>query len=232
MTRPSPADLDDAYRQVAQYYTRKLRRFGINPLGVDWSCAPTQALRFRKLLRLCDFDRPFSLNDLGCGYGALLDYLALFHPQTHVDYLGIDVSRAMVLAAERRWRGNLACFHCGRESPRSADYSIASGIFNVMLDQPKPLWEELVEGTLFRLREASRKGFAVNFVHLPKNGEMARSGLYCADPTRWIEFCETRLDSEVFLIDTYGMSEFTLLVTPKNLSDPRYLIPPRHIRHR
>lgn len=214
MTSPSPAELADAHRQVAQYYTQKVRRYGPTPLGVDWSCVPTQALRFRKLLSLCDFDTPFSLNDLGCGYGALLDYLALYHPQTSVDYLGIDLSAAMVRRARKLHAGDRIRFHHGEESPRTADYSLASGIFNVMLDQHLVVWEHLIETTLSRLSETSRKGFAVNFVHRPNNGEMARPGLYCTDPGRWADFCEQRLGSEVRLIDGYGMSEFTLLVRP------------------
>jgi len=213
------AELDEAYRHVEQYYTQKLRRHGPSPLGVDWSCMPTQALRFRKLLTLCDFDRPFSLNDLGCGYGALLDYLALYHPRTPVDYLGIDLSPAMVRSARKRWTGETIRFHLGVESPRSADYSIASGIFNVMLDQPVPVWEQLIETTLTHLRRTSRKGFAVNFVHVPTSKERARTGLYCTTPTRWSQFCEMHLSSHVRVVDDYGMGEFTLLVEP--LSDDR-----------
>jgi hypothetical protein len=49
-------------------------------------------------------------------------------------------------------------------------------------------------------------------VHQPVAGEMARSGLYCANPMQWIGFCERRLGAQVHLIDDYGMSEFTLLV--------------------
>lgn len=217
MTVSSSVDLDAAYRRVAQYYTQKLRRYGANPLGVDWSCIPTQALRFRKLLMVCDFDQSFSLNDVGCGYGALLDYLALYHPQASVDYLGTDLSRAMVRSAEKHWAGDSIRFHHGMESPRIADYSIASGIFNVMLDQPIPVWEQLIETTLFHLNATSRKGFAVNFVHRPVSGQGARAGLYCAAPMQWIDFCERRLGSDVSLIDDYGMSEFTLLVRPSRV---------------
>jgi SAM-dependent methyltransferase len=214
MTRSSPTELDDVYWQIAQYYTQKVRRYGPTPLGVDWSCVPTQALRFRKLLALCNFDVPFSLNDIGCGYGALLDYLALYHPQSSIDYLGIDLSSAMVRHAKKRWAGDLIQFHHGGESPRPADYSIASGIFNVMLDQPIPIWERHIETILFHLRATSRKGLAVNFVHQPNPGVQAKTGLYCADPMQWIDFCEKSLGSEVHLIDDYGMSEFTLLIRP------------------
>ncbi|WP_262031231.1 class I SAM-dependent methyltransferase [Microvirga sp. Mcv34] len=216
MTNLSSASLDKAYRQVERYYTQKLRRHGPSPLGVDWSCVPTQALRFRKLLTLCDFRGPFALNDLGCGYGALLDYLGLYHPHTLVDYFGIDLSPAMIRSARERWAGQRIQFHQGTESPRPADYGIASGIFNVMLDQPLPLWEQLIETTLVHLRTTSRKGFAVNFVHLPASGQKARAGLYCTSPDRWATFCERHMSSRIRVIDDYGMGEFTLLVEPRS----------------
>ena len=132
---------------------------------MDWSSAATQQLRFLQLLRLCDFSAPFSLNDFGCGYGSLLDWLRERHPQASVDYLGIDVSRKMVEAARRLWAGTPhAAFRTARRSPRQADYSVASGVFNVKLDAPREDWEAVVRATLADLAATSRRGFAVNFL--------------------------------------------------------------------
>ena len=206
------SDLEQLHRDVAQYYTGTLRRFGPTPLGVDWSCAPTQALRFRKLLKLCDFQSSFSLNDVGCGYGAVLEYLADYHPDTEIDYLGIDLSQAMVRRAQKLWSGKHYRFQRASAASRTADYSIASGIFNVMLDQPVQRWERFVAMTLSQLHETSRRGFAVNFVTAPLAGQDIRPGLYGTSPERWIAFCRTAFGREVTLIDNYGMSEFTLLV--------------------
>ena len=57
-----------------------------------------------QLMKLCDLPEFFSLNDLGCGYGALLAYLAKRHSEAKIDYLGIDLSPAMVRRAKRLWR--------------------------------------------------------------------------------------------------------------------------------
>jgi len=206
------SDLEQLHRDVAQYYTGTLRRFGPTPLGVDWSCAPTQALRFRKLLTLCDFGSSFSLNDVGCGYGALLEYLAEYHPDAEIDYLGIDLSQAMVRKARKLWSGGSRRFLQASVAPRAADYSIASGIFNVMLDQPVDRWERFVATTLRHMHETSRRGFAVNFVSAPLPGQGIRRGLYGASPERWIDFCRTEFGGDAALVSNYGMSEFTLLV--------------------
>jgi SAM-dependent methyltransferase len=206
-------EIAQLYATIADYYTQKIRRYGATPLGVDWSCIPTQELRFVQLLKLCDFRSPFSLNDLGCGYGALLSYLSEHHVDTEIDYLGVDLSAAMVRRARRLWRNSSrAKFVIGETSPRFADYSVASGIFNVQLDQPIHRWERFVAKTLGDMRARSRRGFAVNFIGPLPAAFVPRAGLYRTPPQPWMQYCERELDSSVELVANYGLREFTLLI--------------------
>jgi SAM-dependent methyltransferase len=205
--------LDEVYANISAYYTRKVSTYGATPLGVDWSCALTQELRFVQLLKLCSFAAPFSLNDLGCGYGALLSFLSRYHADIQVDYLGIDFSPAMIRRARRLSRGSSrARFVVGAISPRIADYSVASGIFNVQLDQPLDLWEHFVSKTLGDLHAHSRRGFAVNFIGLGPQADASRPGLYRTPAEPWMQYCEQKLGSSVELVANYGLREFTLVV--------------------
>lgn len=69
------------------------------------------------------------------GYGALLGFLRRAHPECAVDYLGIDLSEEMVRLATLACAGDgRAAAVLGEASPRAADYSVASGIFNVCLE--------------------------------------------------------------------------------------------------
>ncbi len=205
--------IDRAYASIDDYYTKKILAYGATPSGVDWDCLATQEMRFVQLLRICDFSKPCSLNDLGCGYGALLALLHKRHRTASIDYLGIDVSDRMVSTAKRRWaRTTNANFILGREAPRIADYSVASGIFNVKLDQPQDIWTEVIKRTLSHLLAVSRVAFSVNFLaRLPPKSNCAPE-LYCADPEWWIEYCRQSLKVKVELLDNYGMKEFTLQV--------------------
>src|SRR4051812_18233349 len=142
---------------VRTYYTGKLERHGPTPLGVDWPNAISQQLRFVQLLKLCDFDCAFSLNDFGCGYGALLEFLAARHGGAAIDYRGIDLSPAMIAAARKCWAGRPdTTFAVGSQCGRPADYSLASGIFNVRLGHPVAAWESYVEQVLTDLHESGR----------------------------------------------------------------------------
>jgi SAM-dependent methyltransferase len=213
MSIRSDGRLAKIHASIKRYYTELLSTHGATPRGVDWTCVATQELRFVQLLRVCDFAAPFSLNDVGCGYGALVAYLQRRHRDTEIDYLGIDMAPAMIHQARRIWKDcNFVDFVVATTSPRIADYSVASGIFNVKLDQPADLWEDFIANTLEDMWATSRRGFAVNLM-APRLLEHAQDpDLYCVAPKPWVSYCEQKLRGSVEVLRDYGMREFTLLV--------------------
>ena len=212
-TRKLAVVLDQIACDIADYYTDTLKQHGDTPRGVDWSCKPTQELRFVQLMRLCRFDRAVSLNDVGCGYGALREFLHRRQRRAAIDYLGIDLAPAMVDAARLRC-GHLpgTRFSATVVAPRVADYSVASGLFNVKLHHPQSAWETWVAHTLQALYDASRIGFAVNFLLPPRPGENGLEALYRPLADKWKSYCESTMQAKADLITDYGMRENTLLV--------------------
>ncbi|SFU99860.1 Methyltransferase domain-containing protein [Polaromonas sp. YR568] len=202
------------YAGIDRYYTHKVNVHGATPLGVDWPSHSTQELRFEQLLRVCDMAAPFSLNDIGCGYGALLAFLARQKKRTRIDYLGVDLSASMVAHARRLWHEHPETeFVAAKASPRVADYSVASGIFNVKLSQPLALWETFVEETLADMHKSSRKGFAVNFLAPPAGDNKSPPELYRTAPERWQRHCEQSFGARVEVLHAGGLQdEYTLLV--------------------
>ena len=185
-------------------------------LGWTGRAGPPKIFRFVQLLKLCDFSGPFALNDIGCGYGALAAYLDMRHATTEVDYLGVDLSQAMVREARHRFSGAGRRFVVATSGPRVADYSVASGIMNVRLGHSFDVWEHFVATILRDMRRASRRGFSVNFIsntgHEANAADALADSLYRTTPQRWIDFCESELGCSVETIDDYGMREFTLLI--------------------
>ncbi|AWM03253.1 class I SAM-dependent methyltransferase [Bradyrhizobium amphicarpaeae] len=204
--------LAHVYSDIAAYYSAKVARFGATPNGVDWTCQATQEMRFVQLLKLCDFTSSFSLNDYGCGYGALIAYLDRRHRGCAIDYLGIDLSRAMVQRARQKWRDrNAADFVLGHASPRTADYAVASGIFNVAREQTRQDWEHFIAASLDDLHRTTTRGFAVNFMKRAP-GTAGREGLYTTDTASWARHCAARFNATAEVRDGYGLMEFTLIV--------------------
>ena len=198
--------------RVREYYSGTIERHGPTPRGVDWPNAVSQYLRFVQLLKVCDFERPFSLNDFGCGYGALLEFMAMRHAEAEIAYRGIDISASMIAAARERWPGQR------RDSslaPNADAWPITrSPVAHSMSGSATPgRLGSYVETMLSDLQACSRVGFAVNFM-LPHDDKAVEDELYRSPPARWVAFCRQELDC-VRVLRGYGLREFTLLIRRK-----------------
>jgi SAM-dependent methyltransferase len=196
---------------VSRYYAERLAAHGACAQGVDWNGPQSQRLRFAQLLRICEGVEDFSLNDIGCGYGALFGYLR--EQGSRVDYLGVDISRAMIARAEELHRGETGCrFLLGDSADRVADYAVASGVFNVKLEAPVGDWHAHVLRSLEGLHAACRRGFAFNCLTRYSDAALMKEHLFYADPCELFDYCKRRFARDVALLHDYGLYEFTLLV--------------------
>ena len=93
-----------------------------------------------------------------------------------------------------------------------ADYSVASGIFNVRLDYPEGEWRDHVIETLRLMHRKSTKGFAFNVLTGYSDPDRREARLYYADPCLFFDLCKREFSRNVALLHDYGLFEFTLLV--------------------
>ncbi len=205
---PGPSKLAD----VAGYYTEKLTAHGQTAKGVDWNGEESQNLRFMQLSKIIDpaLD-DFSINDLGCGYAALHDFLVARHKR--FSYNGFDISQAMIDAAAERHKGKANARFVMADTPdKTADYGIASGIFNVRLKQGDAEWLRHFETTLDELNRTSRLGFAFNALTSYSDADKMRETLHYANPAAMFDICKKRYSRNVALLHDYDLYEFTILV--------------------
>lgn len=196
---------------VAAYYGSRLAEHGTTALGVDWNGTESQTLRFAQFEKLLPERTSFSVNDIGCGYGALFDYLTT--RQVTIDYCGTDISAGMIEAARNRFFGRAdASFVIGSKPGRIADYGFASGIFNVRLKHDAEEWWSYLVATLDMIFDSSRKGFAFNCLTSYSDTEHMKDHLYYADPCEVFDLCKRRYSRQVALLHDYGLYEFTMLV--------------------
>lgn len=197
--------------EISGYYTTKLQQHGETPRGVDWNSEESQILRFQQLCKIIDTTNHFSLNDLGCGYGALYKFLS--HRCASFFYTGIDVSSDMVQAATQRYQDDSkANFLLASEPKENADYGIASGIFNVRLNCSDEEWRLYCEGILNTLDKTSRLGFSFNCLTSYSDTDKMKDYLYYADPCVLFDLCKRHYSKNVVLLHDYGLYEFTILV--------------------
>jgi SAM-dependent methyltransferase len=196
---------------VGRYYSDKIVEHGPTAKGVDWRDETSQELRFDQLLKVCDATRPFTLIDYGCGYGALASYLD--ERGLDVRYTGFDISaEQLARARELVGESDRRRFVGAEEELEPADYTVASGIFNVRLDAPVDAWEAQALETLARLDALSERGFGFNMLTSYSDAELMRDDLWYADPRSVFDHCKRTFSRWVALLHDYGLWEFTILV--------------------
>lgn len=203
--------IPDILTGVADYYSVKLAEHGETARGVDWNGEESQVLRFEQLCKVIDRPNGFSLNDLGCGYGALYDYLNSHYQECA--YNGWDVSGDMIRAAKHRYASiPNAHFAVAAEPTSTKDYGIASGIFNVRLGHSDAQWREYIQAMLDILDRTSKRGFSFNCLTSYSDADKMRDYLFYADPCELFDLCKRRYSRHVALLHDYGLYEFTILV--------------------
>jgi SAM-dependent methyltransferase len=199
---------DGVLGKVERYYSARFVEHGATAFGVDWNGEESQRIRFAQLLRVAE-DRPaFSINDVGCGYGALIDFLE--ERALDVEYTGFDLSRPMIDYARGRYPKR--SFVLDADAVPVADYAVASGIFNVKLDTSDEDWKLYVLETLQMLDSSCRSGFSFNMLTSYSDPERRRPDLYYGDPAFFFDVCKRRYARNVALLHDYRLWEWTILV--------------------
>ncbi|MFK3798193.1 methyltransferase [Pseudomonas sp. NPDC088444] len=202
---------NDILGSVSDYYSGKLALHGSTPQGVDWNGELSQTQRFVELCKIISQPEHFSVADIGCGYGALFDYIESYYRD--FSYVGVDISESMIKAADARLQPHQnQRLVVGHKSDTVTDYSIASGIFNVRLDKPDAVWLDYIIQTLDAVNLSSKSGFSFNCLTSYSDQDRKRDYLYYADPCQLFDICKKRYSRQVALLHDYGLYEFTVLV--------------------
>ncbi len=197
----------DLLKPIASAFDLRLADWGATARGVYWRNENGQKLRFEVLARvLADDPGPFTVNDLGCGYGAFFDFLGPRLGPRLARFAGTDIAPAMIAEAQRRIVDPRAVFVRGLAAGEDADYSFASGTFNMCLKTKPAEWIDYVETSIAHLYGRSRKALAFNMLSGEDN---AREGLYYANSERFAAFCRG-LGAKVELVTDYPLDEWTI----------------------
>jgi SAM-dependent methyltransferase len=206
-------ELSDALAGVEALYTANLAEHGMTSASVGWPDADAQRLRFDKLAYVIAADPPadpVTVNDWGCGYGAMFRYLDERPDLRLGAFTGYDISAEMLDAARAFVDDPRATWVRGSEVTETADYTFVSGTFNVRMRASEEAWQRHVEDTLRVLAQRSRRGFAFNL--LTSYVDWRQDDLFYADPAHFFRFCRENLSRFVTLLHDYPLYEWTIAV--------------------
>ncbi len=198
-------------QEIDKYYTQKLKEFGATAKGVDWNSDESQHLRFEKLLAVIGPPREFfSVLDYGCGFGSLYHEIENRFPD--FQYTGFDISSSMIREAKKTIHSRRADWISVLPENKKFDYVLASGIFNVRLDNTNETWLDYIHDVLHNINASSLKGFSFNSLSIYSDSEKRKDHLYYADPAFWFNYCKKNISDKVALLHNYPLYEFTILV--------------------
>jgi SAM-dependent methyltransferase len=197
--------------EITGYYAEKLNLYGDTPQGVDWNGKESQELRFQQLLKVIPCNHSFSVNDFGCGFGSLYSFMETKYKD--FDYFGNDVSEEMIkMANERNKKSSNAHFLKSEKPVKIADYCIASGIFNVKLNNDIQTWEQYILKNLKLLNQRSKRGFSFNCLTSYSEIDKMKEHLYYGNPCSLFDICKRNFSKNVSLLHDYDLYEFSIIV--------------------
>ncbi|PCI37714.1 MAG: hypothetical protein COB46_13045 [Rhodospirillaceae bacterium] len=202
-------DILDLIRRVFEY---RLDECGPVSGGVMWKDADQQILRLEILLSAIlpkDLNASISINDFGCGYGALFELISDDPMMTTGRYIGYDISGDMVNAAKAKYPDPRATFIHSPVATEPADYSFVSGTYNMDMGAPKDLWSHYVKTSLKSLWDKTNKVMAFNMLDDIEPKKLA--DLYYANKAEFIDFAKT-LSPDVEINYDYPLNEFTIIL--------------------
>ena len=198
---------------VASTFTRGLKVFGTHHKALAWYDAERMQRRFqifRGLLADIPEERPITVNDHGCGYGAMFEAFRTLPALKNGRYYGTDISAEMVAAARRRIADPRAVFEVSHVATHDADYSFVSGTWNMKMWADDAEWRAFVLANLKHLW--SRTKVALGFNMLSVNNPWREPTLYYADPKDVLAFCRSELTENVHTIDRLEPREFVIFL--------------------
>lgn len=191
----------------------QFKEFGPSPSGVLWKNAKGQEQRFETLLGICKETaaEKIAINDLGCGYGALFEFLKNHNfNQGHFTYQGFDICREMIVDCNQRVADDRASFTWTYQAEMLADYTFMSGTFNMKGTAEDDQWLSYIQDSLRLVDKNSRKGFAFNLHDVAQKKRLEWT--FYAEPEVMLKFCQKSFSGEVSMIKDKKKKEFSILV--------------------
>lgn len=197
-----------------KYYADLFEEHGTDARGAGWKNKQAQWNRFDELTKIITSTDSFSINDLGCGFGSLYDYLA-DRSTLSFTYTGYDILDNMLDKAKETHSDQSNANFIKIETAAEllpADYTIASGIFNLKYNHDDEQWLQYILRTIEQMFEKSSKGVAFNILTKYSDKDYMQSHLYYADPLFIFDYCKQKLTRKVALLHDYEEYDFTILI--------------------
>ena len=203
--------------QLNRAYRDRLASKGRTAQGVFWRSQSSQFARFEALLSLVHQLRgyqPTTIADIGCGYGALLDFINQSSNFRHIKYWGVDINRAMINACRQKFPQQPDIFSTGNRPPSIVDFCLFSGTFNLTHSNNPALWNDYIFACLDSCMAKTRYGLVLNLLCAPK--AQIKKQIFYASRAAFIERAETHFGPTHAQSTQYVTGDVSFVITRKH----------------
>ena len=129
--------------QIADTYNKRFLKFGPAPEASMWFSKNRQFTRFDTILkeiRLLTRQNETSIIDIGCGYGAFLEFLSERCADDIRSYYGYDISHEVIKFCKKKYSQG-PVFYTGSIPTFTAEFIIMSGTYNFFPSKDYNSWK-------------------------------------------------------------------------------------------
>ena len=176
--------------EIGKIYDNRFLEFGPRPKASMWFSKKRQYERFEiifdQVINLYKL-KPISLSDVGCGYGAFLDYLSEKDVEVEWIYSGYDISFEVIKFCKSKFKRN-GSFYRASIPNYETDFVIMSGTFNFFPDDNFLKWETYFHNALKLMWPKVSRAMIFN-LQVSDKSRITPEGIVYASPCEVKKFC-------------------------------------------
>ena len=178
--------------QIAEIYNERFRKLGPTPEASMWFSKTRQIARFDVIfnqLKLFHQRNSISISDVGCGYGAFLEYLSEKKIDEELSYYGYDVCPEVIKFCKNKYFER-ASFYTKSVPVHKTDFVIMSGTFNFFPTQDYNAWKVYFFKSLKLLWSEAKCAMIFN-LQISNQATITPGGIVYAAREEVEQFCKT-----------------------------------------
>lgn len=199
----------DISNSLKEHYRKTILTNGPSPKGVDWRDESTSDIRHNCMRNLLtSINKDSTLLDVGCGYGAFLDYLK--KQNININYQGVDIVEEMLIQANiMHPNANFKLGNFLEEDFDSLfDYVVCNGILTQKLDASLLDMEDFSKRIIKKMFDISKIGCCFNMMTTRCN--FFAPNLFYRHPSEILTYCLSEITHNAKIDHSYGLYEFTV----------------------
>ena len=185
-------------QRIYKIYSKRFLKYHNTPKGVFWNSKLSQDLRLNIILdKILDNTKvdPFTIADIGCGYGRLFEIIRERNLESRIRYSGFDINKNFISFCKTNKKFENANFYVDSQPHRNFDYIVMSGTYNLTPTNNLKLFEEYLRQNL--KSNWNKVGKAMIFNCLISRERIIKNKLYYTEIS-WIKkFCEENLNKPI-----------------------------------